>query len=170
MIRVLPLLLLVGAAPIASSPSLGTAEGRCRPDEPGPAILISPLGLKDRTGTLRAELFPPDQAGFLADDNVLVAAHKTFRRAIIPLPAQGPVRLCIRVPSPGAYTLALTHDRAGKPKFDFWRDGIGFPGNPRIGHAAPPAAEARILAGPGLTRTAIILNYRRGILGFGPLG
>ncbi|NIJ34201.1 DUF2141 domain-containing protein [Sphingomonas oligoaromativorans] len=170
MIRRLALLALIGAAPIASNPSLGTAEGRCRPNEQGPAILISPLGLKDRTGTLRAELFPPDQADFLADDNVLVAAHKTFRRVTIPLPPKGPVSLCIRVPSPGVYTLALTHDRAGKPKFDFWRDGVGFPGNPAIGHAAPPAAEARILAGPGLTRTAIILNYRRGILGFGPLG
>ena len=67
MIRRLALLALIGAAPIASNPSLGTAEGRCRPNEQGPAILISPLGLKDRTGTLRAELFPPDQADFLAD-------------------------------------------------------------------------------------------------------
>ncbi len=169
MIRHAPLLLLVAATPIASDPSLGTAEGRCRPDEPGPAIVISPLGLKDRTGTLRAELFPPDQADFLADDNVLVAAHKTFRRASVPLPPQGAVRLCIRVPAPGPYTLALTHDRAGKPKFDFWRDGVGFPGNPHVGHAAPPAAEARILVGAGITRTAIVLNYRKNILGFGPL-
>lgn len=163
-------LLLVAAAPIASSPTLGTAEGRCRANEPGPAIEIEAVGLKDRSGSLRAELFPPDQADFLADDNLLVSAGKTFRRVVMPVPAQGPVRLCIRAPAAGTYTLALTHDRDGKPKFNFWRDGIGFAGNPVLGHSAPPASEARITIGDGLTPTVIRLNYRRGLLSFGPVG
>lgn len=163
------LALLLAGAPLRSTPDLGTAEARCRPGEPGPAIMITVDGLKDHTGTLRAELYPPDQADFLADDNVLVAAGKTFRRVTIPVPSANPVRLCIRVPAPGTYTLALTHDRDGKPKFNFWTDGIGFPGNPRLGHAAPPAADARIAVGPGLTATRIVLNYRHGLLSFGPL-
>ena len=154
---------------IKSTPDLGVAAGRCRASEPGPAIMIAVVGLKDRAGTLRAELYPPDQADFLADDNLLVAAAKTFRRVVVPVPATGSVRLCIRVPGPGAYTLALTHDRDGRLKFDFWRDGIGFAGNPRLGLRAPPASAARIVAGAGITQTSIVLNYRYGLLGFRPI-
>ncbi|WP_454883408.1 DUF2141 domain-containing protein [Sphingomonas oryzagri] len=163
-------LLSIAASPIPSSPGLGTAEGRCRPNEQGPAILITALGLKDRSGVLRAELFPPSQADFLADDNVLVAAGKTFRRVVAAVPPDGPARLCIRVPSPGTYSLVLTHDRGGKPKFNFWRDGIGFAGNPHLGHSAPPARQARISVGTGITPVRIILNYRSGLLSFGPIG
>ncbi len=165
-------LLLFGAAvaaPIPSSPDLGVAAGRCRANEPGPAILITAVGLKDRSGSLRAELYPPDQADFLADDDVLVAAGKTFRRVVVPIPAAGPARVCIRVPAPGPYALALTHDRDGRPKFDFWRDGIGFAGNPHLGLHAPEAAAARVTAGAGVTQTSIVLNYRHGLLGFRPL-
>jgi uncharacterized protein (DUF2141 family) len=168
-IPALLLMLTAGSVPVRSTPDLGVAEGRCRAGEAGPAVLITALGLKDRAGTLRAELYPPDQADFLADDNVLVAAGKTFRRVVMPVPRTGPVRICIRVPAAGSYALALTHDRDGRPKFDFWRDGIGFAGNPRLGLRAPPAASARVVAGAGVTQTSIILNYRHGVFGFRPL-
>lgn len=164
----IPALILLVAATIRSSPDLGTAEGRCRATEPGPAILITAVGLKDRTGSLRAELYPPDQTDFLADDNLLVTAGKTFRRAITPVPAAGPVKLCIRVPAPGIYALMLAHDRDGRPKFNVWRDGIGFAGNPRLGFSAPPVTAARIVVNAGVTPTTIMLNYRYGLLGFRP--
>jgi uncharacterized protein (DUF2141 family) len=157
------------AAAVASSPGLGLAEGRCRPGEPGPAIMIEARGLKDRRGVLRAELYPPDDADFLADDNVLVSQGKTFRRSEIALPAAGPVRICIRVPAPGRYTLALLHDRDANHRFSVLTDGIGFPGNPAIRRARPQASEATIVAGPGITTTDIILNYHRGLFAFGPL-
>ena len=165
----LPLLLVTGAAAIPSSPILGTAEGRCRPNETGPAIVITAEGLKDRRGSLRAELFPSAQSDFLADDNLLVAAGKTFRRVTVAVPATGPAWLCIRAPAPGTYTVALTHDRDGSPRFNFWNDGIGFAGNPKLGHSAPPASSARIIVGNGLTPAKIRLNYRRGLLSFGPI-
>ncbi len=169
-------LLLAAAQPatarraLPSSPDLGTAEGRCRADEPGPAILITAEGLKDRTGTLRAELYPPDDADFLADDNVLLNAGKTFRRVETTLPPSGAVHLCIRAPGPGTYTLSLLHDRDGNRKFGLMTDGIGFPGNPALHWAKPPASVARIAVGPAITRTTIVLNYRHGLLSFGPIG
>jgi uncharacterized protein (DUF2141 family) len=165
------LILLMAAAspPIRSTPDLGVAEGRCRAHEFGPAIMITAVGLKDRAGTLRAELYPPDPTDFLRDDNLLVAAGKTFRRVVVPMPVSGPVTLCIRVPGPGTYALALTHDRDGRQKFNFWRDGIGFAGNPRLGLSAPSAASARITAGATITPTSIIINYRYGVFGFRPI-
>ena len=93
-------LLLAAAAQLPSSPSLGVAEGRCRANEPGPAILVEVAGLKDRQGLLKLEAYPSNDRDFLADDNVLVMARKVFRRVTGPVPARGGVQICIRVPAP----------------------------------------------------------------------
>lgn len=163
----LSLLLAVG---IASSPDLGKAEGRCRAGEQGPSLLVEVAGLKDRRGRLKLELYPPDDADFLEDDNVLVAAGKTFRRVEAEIPPSGPVELCIRAPSAGTFAVSLLHDRDGNRKFGLSVDGIGFAGNPRLGTSKPRAAVASVRVGPGPTRTRIVLNYRKGLLSFGPIG
>ena len=96
----LPLLLAAGPA-LLSSPDLGKAEGRCRPGESGPALLVEAAGLKDRSGQIKVEVYPPNDKDFLADDNVLVAAGKTFRRVEAPTPKSAAAVLCIRIPGPG---------------------------------------------------------------------
>lgn len=162
--------LLAAAAPIPSTPDLGKAEGQCRPNEPGPALIVTAQGLKDRRGRLKLELYPSTDRDFFADDNVLIQQGKTFRRVELPVPAQGPVQLCIRVPRAGAYSLSLHHDRDMNRKFGLSTDGIGFPGNPKLGWSKPKAASARVVAGAGLTELRIRLNYRRGLTSFGPVG
>jgi uncharacterized protein (DUF2141 family) len=147
----------------------GTAEGRCRPDEPGPAIEITVTGLKDAAGKLRAELYPDNDQDFLAADTALIQAHKTFRRAVITPPGDGTAHLCLRVPAPGSYALAVVHDRNGTRKFDLFRDGAGFAGNPKLGWKQPPAAAARIVVSAGITETTVVMNYYRGLVSFGPL-
>lgn len=156
-------LLAAAAVLLPSSPDLGKREGACRPNEPGPAVMIDVLGLKDRAGLLRAELYPAVEGDFLADDNVLIAAGKTFARVDMGIPATGSVRLCIRVPHPGRYALSLLHDRNANLKLDLSGDGIGFPGNPRLGWSKPHADKAAFQAGAGLTTIDIRLNYRRGL-------
>ena len=160
------LLLLAGYIP--STPMLGVTEGRCAGNERGPAIIVTVEGLRDRAGELKLEAYPANDKDFLADDNVLIMAGKVFRRAYLPVPKAGPVELCIRVPSPGAYSLALLHDRNMNHRFNLSSDGIGFSNNPRLGFGRPSAAATRFIAGRGISRTAIILNYRRGFT-FGPL-
>lgn len=161
--------LLALAVTIPSTPTLGTEAARCRPHETGPAILVTVEGLKDRVGRLRAEIYPAVEGEFLADDNVLVSAGKTFRRAVIPVPASGPAQLCLRVPGEGAYALSVVHNRTGGHGFSLLHDGIGFAGNPRLGHAKPSAAEARIVAHGGITPTTVIMNYRSGLFSFAPI-
>lgn len=161
--------LFAASALIPSSPELGVAEGRCRPHEPGPALLITLAGLKDRKGIIRAELYPANDQDFLQDDNILVSNGKTFRRVVERVPASGPVELCLRVPAPGRYALSVVHDRNGGGAFSLSKDGIGFAGNPRIGLSRPKAAAAAVEAGAGLTPTTVIMNYRRGLFSFGPL-
>ncbi len=157
-------------AQVATSPSLGMAEGRCRAGEPGPAFLITVTGLKDRGGTMKAELYPANDTDFLADDNVLINAHKTFRRVVIDVPKSGPVELCIRAPAAGAYGLSLLHDRDGNRKFGLSIDGVGFGSNPdSLGPFKPKIAVGRVVAGGGVTAISVRMMYRRGLFSFGPM-
>lgn len=165
----LALALATAAMPAAPVPDYGIAEGRCRANERGPAIVAKAQGLKDRTGTLRLELFAAVDGEFLADDRDLVRDGKVFRRAVLPVPASGPVELCVRAPHAGTWALALIHDRAGAKKFKLSSDGIGFSDNPHLGLSKPKAEVAAIQIGPGVTHIAIVLNYRKGLLSFGPL-
>jgi uncharacterized protein (DUF2141 family) len=154
---------LLAAAIIPSTPDLGTAEGRCRSNELGPSFLVTVEGLKDRQGKLKLEVYPASDADFLADDNVLVSAGKTFRRVEQLVPASGPVRLCVRVPSAGTYAVSLLHDRDSNRKFSWRVDGIGFAGNPRLGWSKPDASDATAVARAGPTQIEIVMNYRRGL-------
>jgi uncharacterized protein (DUF2141 family) len=163
-----PLLLAAGPA-LKSTPDLGKAEGRCRPGESGPALLVEAVGMKDRTGTMKLEVYPANDADFLADDNVLVAAGKTFRRVEVATPQSGAVVLCVRIPGPGTYAVSLLHDRDSNRKFGWKIDGIGFSGNPKLGWSKPKAASARMLVrSGGVSKISVTMNYRSG-LGVGPL-
>ncbi len=155
---------------IPSTPDLGTAEGRCRPNEPGPAFMINLAGLKDRQGRVKVELYPNNDEDFLQDDNKLVAAGKTFRRVEMNVPASGPVVLCIRAPGPGTYTMSLLHDRDANRKFGLSTDGVGFPNDPKLGWSKPAARSAAANVGSGLSRITVTMQYRRGLFSFGPLG
>lgn len=159
---------LLAAAIIPSTPDLGKKEGQCRPGEKGPAFLVDVEGLKDRKGQLKLEVYPANDDDFLADDNILIAAGKTFRRVEVPVPDKGPVELCIRLPAAGTYAVSLLHDRDSNRKFGWRVDGIGFAGNPKLGWSKPKSADATARAGATPTRIAIVLNYWRG-LGMRPI-
>ena len=168
--------LMAGSAAVAtprdivSGPSLGLAEGRCRPGESGPAFLVNITGLKDRQGTLKVELYPATDADFLADDDKLLEAGKTFRRAVIDVPSSGPVQMCIRAPSAGAWALSFLHDRDGNRKFGLSVDGIGFPSNPSsLGPSRPGLSLGRAVVGNGPTQITVRMLYRRGLFSFGPI-
>lgn len=170
----LPLALALCLAPVAaaqavdSGPELGKAEGRCRPGEQGPAFLVTVDGLKDRKGNLKLEVYPSNDEDFLQDDNILINAGKTFRRVEVPVPAGTP-ELCVRIPGPGAYSLTVLHDRDSNRKLGLTVDGVGLSANPKLGLSKPKAAKTRVMAGAGLTRIRIVMNYRRGLFSFGPL-
>ena len=160
---------LIVAAGVPSTPDLGKAEGQCRPGERGPAFIVSPVGLKDRKGSLKLEVYPDNDEDLLADDNILINSGKVFRRVEVPVPQSVQVSLCIRVPAPGPYSLVLLHDRDMNRKFGWTVDGIGFSGNPKLGWRKPKAEATQVVASSGLTRLSITLNYRHGLFGVAPL-
>lgn len=169
-ILLLLVLPMAARAQVSPSPRLGTVEGHCRPNETGPAFLLTITGLKDRTGLMKVELYPANDDDFLADDSALVNADKVFRRVEIAVPPSGPVQMCIRAPRAGAYGLSLLHDRDSNRKLGLSVDGVGFPGNPAsLGPSKPRIAIGRAVAGNGPTPLTIRLLYRRGLLSFGPI-
>lgn len=167
----LPLAPLLTAAslPIPPKELRGKKDAACRADEPGPAVRVSVVGLKDRRGSLRLELYPATDEDFLADDKVLIAAGKVFRRIDAPLDGKaGPVELCVRAPASGTYTLAVLHDRDDNRRFGVFTDGAGFPNNPKMGRSKPKAAAAALRLGSGVSNITVRMNYWRG-LSFSPL-
>ena len=163
------MLLLAAGPALQSSPDLGKAEGRCRPGEGGPALLVEAVGLKDRTGQMKLEVYPANDQDFLADDNVLIAAGKTFRRVEIATPQSGDVVLCVRLPGPGTYGVAVLHDRNSDRRFSWKIDGIGFSANPKLGWSKPKASSARVVVnGGGVSKISVVMNYKSG-LGVAPL-
>ena len=131
-------------------------------------MLVTAVGLKDRKGHLKLEVYPANDADFLQDDNILVEQGKVFRRVEEAVPATSPVTLCIRVPRPGSYSVILLHDRNSNHKFDWQVDGVGFAGNPKLGWTKPKASDAKVFASGGPTALPIVLNYHRG-LGMAPI-
>ena len=163
-------MLTMSAAALAGPhQELGKAEGRCRPDEPGPALLVAATGLKDRAGDLKLEVYPANDTDFLQDDRILIAQGKTFRRVEQPVPSAGSPVLCVRLPGPGRYAVSLLHDRNANHKFNLSGDGIGFAGNPKLAWSKPKAAVSSVMAGSGLTRVPVVINYRQGLLTFTPI-
>ena len=48
-----------------------SAEGRCRANENGPAFIVSVVGLKDRAGHLKLEVYPSNDADWLPKDTCI---------------------------------------------------------------------------------------------------
>lgn len=168
LVAAIPLLLAAGPA-LKSTPDLGKAEGRCRPGESGPALLVEATGMKDRTGNMKLEVYPSNDKDFLADDNILVAAGKTFRRVEVPVPQSGAVVLCVRIPGPGTYAVSVLHDRNTDRRFNWKVDGIGFSGNPKLGWSKPNYRKSSVhVSSGGISRVQVVMNYKNG-LGVSPL-
>lgn len=160
------LMLLVAAG--QTTPVKDVINGSCEIGS-GPRLYIDIEGLKDRTGRLKVELFPPTEEDFLRDDSALIADKRPFRRVWASVPASGPARVCIRAPYAGQWAVLLTHDRDGRNKFNFWKDGAGFPSDQRLRRTRPKLRQAVVDLPPRDSQIRIRLQYLRGLGGFGPV-
>ena len=164
------LILASGVAPFQAQAQAGILGGDAAAcTGGGPAILANIVGLKDRQGELKLELYPATEQDFLKDDRDLLAQGKLFRRVRAPTPPAGAVALCMRVPRPGRYALLFTHNRDGKNKFSFWSDGAGFASNGKLGRSRPKVEQAAVDVPAGVATVTIRAQYLRGLSGFGPV-
>jgi uncharacterized protein (DUF2141 family) len=82
----------------------------------------------------------------------------------MPVSRAGNMPICVRLPAPGRYAIAVRHDENGDGRTD-WGDGGGFSRNPRLSLPSPrPTPDQVAIDVPaGVHGTDVVLNYRSGL-------
>ncbi len=152
----------LAANPAAAQAALGPDAASCKSGASNPAVLVSVNGFKHRGGKLRVQLYGSNPADFLAKG-------KKLRRIDLPVTPSGAMNVCVAVPRPGTYAIAVRHDADANGKSG-WSDGGGFSRNPKISllDLKPSYDEVVIPVGNGVKPVNVVLNYRRG-LAIGPV-
>ncbi|WP_300972836.1 DUF2141 domain-containing protein [Sphingomonas sp. LHG3406-1] len=123
----------------------------------GPAIKVRVSGFKQQRGNLRFALY--DQSGWLRKGGSL-------KKVRVPVTGSA-MDVCIAVPKPGAYGLAVHHDIDADKEQDR-SDGAGFSRNPRLSLLGRPKfAGTRIEVGAGVQPISVRMLYLNG-LAIGP--
>lgn len=123
----------------------------------GPAVRIAVSGLKSSEGNLFVRAYPARSSDWLES--------KRYVMRVDAAPQKGSMTVCVPLPAPGDYAIAVQHDVNGNRKTDISVDGAGMSNNPGIKKIlglvpqAPPLAKVRFTAGPGVTRMAISMQY-----------
>jgi hypothetical protein len=140
-------------------PILGPYAARCAAGNT-PSILVTIVGLKSRTGTLRVRTFGGATSTWFEK-------RKWISRVEVPVPASGPVRICMPAAAPGTYAVELRHDVNGNGETDR-SDGGGASGDPRVtlldfifGRKPSPKVTA-IHVGNGVAETTVTAMYLSG--------
>lgn len=144
------------AANAAPAAILGPDATACAPGAERPAMLVHIEGLHGRQGTVRVQAYGGDPALYFEKGAYLA-------RVDVPLPANGPVEICVPVPKPGAYALSVKHDVSGDGSWGL-NNGGGFSGNPPVSAMdvvmkRKPAASAVQIAVRGLTNVPVKVRY-----------
>lgn len=145
------------AAPGASAQAaMGPHAAACRAGSGRAAILVNVSGFKQRTGTLRVQLYRAD--------NTFLERGEWLQRVDLRVTPSGAMPVCIPAPAPGTYAVAVRHDLDGNGRSG-WSDGGGFSRNPRISltNLRPSVRNVAIDVGSGVTTTNVVLNYRFGL-------
>jgi len=148
------------ANPAAAQAALGPDAASCRAGASQPAFLVNITGFKSATGRVRVQIYNAS--------NFLVKGQRV-RRIDLPVTA-ATMPICVAVPGPGNYAVAVRHDVDGDNAKNDWSDGGGFSRNPKISlfHLKPSFSNVAVPVGTGVRPVQVVLNYRRG-LSIGPI-
>lgn len=160
------IIIAAAAGSLAFVAPAGAAEAALGPDAAAcstgkPSVLVKVSGFKNRKGKVRVQLYGSNPSEFLEKG-------KKLRRIDLPV-TSGTMPVCIAVPKPGVYAIAVRHDADGNGKSG-WNDGGGFSRNPDISltDLKPRHGEVAIPVGRGVKPIDVVLNYRKG-LSIGPI-
>ena len=144
-----------GTAPAAV---VGSDAPACTSGKPSMVVRIS--GFKKPTGTVKVALYAPQ--------NYLAKGGK-LRKVLVPVRSAGPLDVCIAVPRPGRYAVAVHHDVNGNGDKD-GSDGGGYSGNPNLSitNLKPAFSKTAVSVGEAPRAVPVRLQYRQG-LSIGPV-
>jgi hypothetical protein len=141
---------------LVSAGILGPTPALCSSGDE-PSILVRASGFKNRAGTVRVRTFGGSPSTYFDKRHAL-------KRVEYPMPATGPVEVCVPVPGPGIYAVDVRHDINSNSDTDR-ADGAGASGNPSISlfdiifGRKPPAKQVQVSVGAGTTVIPIIVRY-----------
>ncbi len=140
------------AAVVVGSDAPVCAAGR-------PSVQVRVSGFKQASGTVGVSLYAPQ--GYLQRRGKL-------RKVEVPVRSAGPVDICIAVPRPGRYAVAVHHDLNGNDKKDR-NDGGGYSRNPSVSvfNLKPAFSATSFNVAGAPVRVSVQLMYVRG-LSIGP--
>jgi uncharacterized protein (DUF2141 family) len=154
--------LFLAAIAAALIPATAEAQTPLGPDAPacrsgGPAILVNIKSFKAPTGIVRVQLHGSDASTWLE-------RRKYMKRIELPVPPSGVMAVCVRVPGPGRYAVAVRHDVDGDGKMTA-DDGGGFSRNPRLTltNLRPRYQDVSFNVGEGVQSIDVVMNYRFGL-------
>lgn len=130
---------------------------------PGRASILAQVhGFKSGIGIVRAQVY-----GAKAED--FLAKGKWTHRVETPRTGETTMTICLPLPGPGRYAIAVRHDANDDGKSD-WNDGGGFSRNPSLSllKLKPNYADVVITVQDAPLKLDIVMQYRRG-LKIGPL-
>ncbi|MGP1283624.1 MAG: DUF2141 domain-containing protein [Parasphingopyxis sp.] len=158
---IIPAAAALSMAAFATAADAGTRVpndlSQCRAGASGSAALVRVVGFRDNNGRVRVQ-------SYQGDSNWLERGRWLHR---VDIPVQSRNRnmtVCLPLPGPGTYGIAVRHDSNGNNRSDR-RDGGGFSGNPDLSfpfNLEPDYDEVAFRAGAGVTRITVVLNYMQG--------
>ncbi len=150
--------LLAAAATPAPAAIIGSDAGACLSGKPSMLVRVS--GFKQPGGTVKVALYAAH--GYLDKSGKL-------GKVVVPVRSTVPLDICIAVPRPGEYAVAVHHDMNGNGNKDA-SDGGGYSGNPRLSitHMRPSFGKTAVQVGHAPRQVKVLLQYRRG-LSIGPV-
>ena len=143
----------VAAVAQPAAAQLGPDAAACRAGN-RPAILVNVSGFKARSGNVRVNVY--------ANADTFLDRGRYIRQINLPVSAAA-MPVCVALPRPGRYAVAVRHDVSGNG--NDWGDGGGFSRNPRLSltNLRPSFETVAFNVGGGLQPTSVVLNYRFGL-------
>jgi uncharacterized protein (DUF2141 family) len=127
-----------------------------------PSVVVHVAGFKEPQGKVKVSLYGSDASLWLAKGGKISKVKVPVTRRSMDI--------CVPVPAPGRYAIAVHHDLNTNGERDR-RDGGGYSRDPKVSllNPKPPYAKAAFTVGNGPARIGVTLLYIQG-LGVGPAG
>lgn len=148
---------VVVAALAVTAPVAALAQTECQGPKSDTTIEVTVTGLRDARGQIAVTLYADNPRKFL----VKRGSMYTGRVAAV-APA---TRMCLYVPKPGVYALAVYHDQNANQKFDrggllgLPQEAYGFSNNPATFFSLPSFRSVRLDVARSGMSTTIRLKY-----------
>lgn len=151
-------LALVGTATAAEAGTrVANDMSNCRAGSGQTAALVRVVGFKQGTGRVRVQSY--------SGASNWLERGQWLHRVDIPVRLEGRnMTVCLPLPGPGSYGIAVRHDLNNNGRSDR-RDGGGFTRNPNISfpfNMEPSYSEVSVNMREGVNNVTIVLNYLQG--------